>query len=388
MANTVDKVIKIALAEEGYLEKKSNSQLYNKTANAGSANYTKYGKEMHDVYPSVMDFPAAWCDAFVDWCFYKAYGVATAKSLIGGNFNDYTVSSAQLYKDKKAWYTSNPQIGDQIFFKNSKRICHTGLVYNVDATYVYTIEGNTSGASGVIANGGGVCRKKYKLTDSAIAGYGRPKYDIEVDTYTVVKGDTGLIKIGKKLGVDWKTIAKLNNIKAPYVIHVGQVLLIRDSGNKTAPTVVQQTTTTTTTVVTKPTTTQFKGNAIVKKGQQHAVNFTGVKIDVDGIVGNDTNKMKSRVLQHAMNLDYGKTIAEDGLFQTKSKAKLGSHYVKKGEKQYMVTAAEILMELHGIDPNGVEMPGKYGNGLVKAAKKFFGDDGTKITASEFLRLIQ
>lgn len=386
MANTVDKVIKIALAEEGYLEKKSNSQLYNKTANAGSANYTKYGKEMHDIYPSVMDFPAAWCDAFVDWCFYKAYGVATAKSLIGGNFNDYTVSSAQLYKDKKAWYTSNPQIGDQIFFKNNKRICHTGLVYNVDSTYVYTIEGNTSGASGVIANGGGVCRKKYKLTDSAIAGYGRPKYDIEVDTYTVVKGDTGLIKIGKKLGVDWKEIARLNNIKAPYIIHVGQVLLIRESANKATTTVVQQTTTTT--VVTKPTTTQSKGNAIVKKGQQHAVNFTGVKIDVDGIVGNDTNKMKARVLQHAMNLDYGKTIAEDGLFQTKSKAKLGSHYVKKGEKQYMVTAAEILMELHGIDPNGVEMPGKYGNGLVKAAKKFFGDDGTKITASEFLRLIQ
>lgn len=131
-----------------------------------------------------------------------------------------------------------------------------------------------------------------------------------------------------------------------------------------------------------------EGNPIVKKGQQHAINFTGVKIDVDGIVGNDTNKMKKRVLQHALNLDYGKTLKEDGLFQTKSKLKLGSHYVKKGERQYLVSAAEILMELHGIDPNGVEMPGKYGNGLVKAAKKFFGDEGTKITASEFLRLIQ
>lgn len=379
MANTVDKVIKIALSEVGYLEKKSNSQLYNKTANAGSGNYTKYGKEMHDIYPSVMDFPAAWCDCWVDWCFYKAYGVSTAKSLIGGDFNDYTVASAQMYKNKKAWYTSNPQIGDQIFFKNSKRICHTGLVYDVDNTYVYTIEGNTSGASGVIANGGGVCKKKYKLTNSSIAGYGRPKYDIEVGTYTVIKGDT-LSKIGKKLGVDWKTIASLNNIKAPYIIHVGQVLLIRDNGNKTTSTVTPEQ---------KPqtATTTSKGNPIIKKGQQHAVNFTGVKIGVDGIVGNDTNKMKARVLQHAMNLDYGKTIAEDGLFQTKSKTKLGSHYVKKGEKQYMVTAAEILMELHGIDPNGVEMPGKYGNGLVKAAKKFFGDDGTKITASEFLKLI-
>lgn len=177
MANTVDKVISIAEAEVGYLEKKSNSQLYDKTANAGSANYTKYGKEMHDIYPTVMDFPASWCDAFCDWCFYKAYGVSTAKSLIGGNFDDYTVASAQMYKNKGAWHTSNPKIGDQIFFKNSTRICHTGLVYKVDNKYVYTIEGNTSGASGVIANGGGVCKKKYLLSYENIAGYGRPKYD-------------------------------------------------------------------------------------------------------------------------------------------------------------------------------------------------------------------
>ena len=154
----------------------------------------------------------------------------------------------------------------------------------------------------------------------------------------------------------------------------------------------QQTTTTTATTTNnnkqEQVTTVSKGDAIVKKGQQHAIDFTGVKIDVDGIVGNDTNKMKVRVLQHAMNLDYGKTINEDGVFGSKSKAKLGSHYVAKYEKQYMVTAAEILMELHGIDPKGVEMPGIYGNGLVNAAKRFFGDNGRKITASKFLKLVK
>lgn len=177
MANTVDKVIAIAKAEVGYLEKKSNSQLDSKTANAGSANYTKYGRDMHKVYPAVMDFPAYWCDAFVDWCFYKAYGVCNAKALLGGNFDDYTINSAQLYKNKGAWYTSKPKVGDQIFFNNGKRICHTGLVYKVDASYVYTIEGNTSSASGVVANGGCVAYKKYALGSSKISGYGRPKYD-------------------------------------------------------------------------------------------------------------------------------------------------------------------------------------------------------------------
>lgn len=130
-----------------------------------------------------------------------------------------------------------------------------------------------------------------------------------------------------------------------------------------------------------------KANPIIKEGQRHAIEFTGVQIEVDGIVGSETKEMKSRVLQHAMNLDYGFTIEEDGEFGTKSKTKLGTHYVEKGEEQYMVTAAEILMELNGIDPNGVEYPGEYGNGLTKASKQFFKDDGLKITASEFLKLL-
>lgn len=181
MPNYAKTVIDIALGEVGYLEKKSNKNLDSKTANAGSANYTKYGRDMHKLYPAVMDFPAAWCDAFVDWCFQKAYGVSNAKGLLGGNFNDYTPGSAQLYKNKNAW-GKTPKIGAQIFFTNATRICHTGLVYDFDNRYVYTVEGNTSGASGVIANGGGVCKKRYLLTNSKIAGYGYPKYDTEKTT--------------------------------------------------------------------------------------------------------------------------------------------------------------------------------------------------------------
>lgn len=196
MANTVDKVIKVAEAEIGYLEKKNGDikYLYEKTANAGSANYTKYGYEMHKIYPAVMDYPAYWCDAFVDWCFYKAYGVSTAKSLIGGNFDDYTVNSAQMYKNKGAYIyrgKGTPQVGDQIFFQNSQRICHTGIVYKVDSTKVYTIEGNTSGASGVVSNGGGVTKKSYLLTSTYINGYGRPKYDKGSSTTTTTQTTSG-----------------------------------------------------------------------------------------------------------------------------------------------------------------------------------------------------
>ena len=186
MANTPDKVINIALKENGYLEKsklayqKNHNIIYEKTAGAGKDNYTKYGKEMHDVYPQIMDFPAYWCDAFVDWCFYKAYGVATAKSLLGGNFDDYTVASAQMYNNKGSLDTT-PAYGSQVFFTKNGKVSgcyHTGLVYKVDSTYFYTVEGNTSVGGSVVSNGGGVALKKYKI--SSYRGrvlFGHPRYD-------------------------------------------------------------------------------------------------------------------------------------------------------------------------------------------------------------------
>ena len=96
MANTVDKVLAIAKAEVGYCEKSASAYkkdptiLDSKTKGAGYDNYTKYGRDMHKLYPAVMDFPAAWCDCFVDWCFQKAYKVSNAKKLLAGNFDDYT----------------------------------------------------------------------------------------------------------------------------------------------------------------------------------------------------------------------------------------------------------------------------------------------------------
>lgn len=164
------KVIAVAQAEVGYLEKskaayKQNpSILDQKTAGAGYDNYTKYGRDMHKIYPSVMDFPAAWCDTFADWCFYQAYGLATAKGLLAGDFNDYTVASARMYQKHGALDTT-PEVGAQIFFTKNNQISgcyHTGIVekVSVDGKTVTTIEGNTSAAeSGIDPNGGAVARK-------------------------------------------------------------------------------------------------------------------------------------------------------------------------------------------------------------------------------------
>ena len=78
---SIEKVLSIARQEIGYLEKRSNSQLDSKTANAGSNNYTKYAR---DLYPSLQGQP--WCDMFVDWCMVQAFGQVTARQLLGGGF--------------------------------------------------------------------------------------------------------------------------------------------------------------------------------------------------------------------------------------------------------------------------------------------------------------
>jgi hypothetical protein len=117
--------------------------------------------------------------------------------------------SMNYYKNKGQFHTS-PAIGDQIFFKNGSEITHTGFVYDVDKSYVYTIEGNTSSASGVVANGGAVCKKKYQLSYNKIAGYGRPTYDKEeVSSYkpTVLEWQKAAIADGfkfPKAGADGK----------------------------------------------------------------------------------------------------------------------------------------------------------------------------------------
>lgn len=183
-----NKVIAIAEAEVGYLEKKSNSNLDDKTANAGSKNYTKYARDLDAIsgFYNGKKNGYAWCDVFVDWCFVTTYGVEAALKLLcqpkksAGAGCRY---SRNYYKQKGRLFDS-PEPGDQVFFWPSDRsdpnkVQHTGLVYKVDSTYVYTIEGNTSGASGVIANGGGVCKKKYKLNYARLAGFGRPDWSMD-----------------------------------------------------------------------------------------------------------------------------------------------------------------------------------------------------------------
>ena len=197
------KVIQIATREIGYLEKsaaayqKDPGILDQKTAGAGYDNYTKYGRDMHRIYPSTMDLHAAWCDCFVDWCFQQAYGVTTAKSLLAGNFDDYTVASAGMYA-KHGALDKKPEVGAQIFFTRNGQASgcyHTGLVIAVasDGKTVTTIEGNTSATgSGIEANGGCVAKKVRNV--NAYTLFGHPAYN---DGYGTKAYNAKVVKVSK-----------------------------------------------------------------------------------------------------------------------------------------------------------------------------------------------
>lgn len=98
---------------------------------------------------------------------------------------------------------------------------HTGLVVGVSNNRVYTIEGNTSSAAGVVPNGGCVRDKSYPLGASYIGGYGRPDYSLvqdtrggctgrRIDRRHLHRGVRGLpLRNRESLGVAWQSIAHL-----------------------------------------------------------------------------------------------------------------------------------------------------------------------------------
>lgn len=209
MDKAIEKVILIAKNEIGYLEKKSNSQLDSKTANAGSNNYTKYWR---DIKPSYQGQP--WCACFVSWCFMKAFGLNKAKKLLKHWPYVYCPTMSGLFT-----LNANPKVGDIVIFKHNGTFTHTGLVTAVVGDRFYTIEGNTSGASGIIANGGGVCAKSYLNSQMPGTKFCTPDWKIVNRTSTNTSA-------GGKYMFEPKTV-KLGS-KGTSVLLLQEILAARD----------------------------------------------------------------------------------------------------------------------------------------------------------------
>ena len=177
-----------------YLEKKSNAYLDDFTKNAGDKNYTKFARDVNNWnQPGCQGQP--WCAVYQFWKLVKVFGLTKALQIMGGGF--YNCQSVTRHAKQKGTWHSTPKKGALIIFRNGS---HIGSVNSYDTTYVYTNEGNTSSAPGVVANGGACRNKKYKLTDSAIDGYVWIDYGITEDqksTETAVQ----LSKVPKWVGM-------------------------------------------------------------------------------------------------------------------------------------------------------------------------------------------
>lgn len=180
-----DEVIRLAQEEVGYHEKATNADLDSKTGNSGSGNWTKYARDLW-----VANFFNGnkngydWCATFFAWLIYQATGHESTRAqealYYTGPYGASCTYASRYYKTAGAWFIE-PKVGDQIFFGSGTSVNHTGLVVAVDDERVYTIEGNADNA---------VRQRSYKLTDSCIIGYGRPKYD-EVKPFPFVDATPG-----------------------------------------------------------------------------------------------------------------------------------------------------------------------------------------------------
>ena len=175
-------VVEIAESEIGYCEKASNYNLNDKTANAGSGNYTKYGayfdslREKYEFYNGRKN-GYDWCEQFVDWCFAQAFGIDAARKMLYQPMSSTGAGckfSAGFYRANNAW-SSSPKVGDQIYFGPKGDESHTGMVVSVGSGKVWTVEGNAANR---------VMRRVYDLTDSYITGYGRPNFALVADKFT------------------------------------------------------------------------------------------------------------------------------------------------------------------------------------------------------------
>lgn len=172
-------VVQIAEAEVGYHEKASMKDLDDPKANPGTANITKYARDLDalgDFY-NTRKQGAPSCDVTVDWFFVKAFGPDLGRRMLyqpKHSLGAGTGWSARYFQTNGAWRTT-PEIGDQIFFKTSANgeICHTGLVIEVKGGKVTTIEGNSQDQ---------VRRLNYSVSNSRIAGYGIPNWKLVANT--------------------------------------------------------------------------------------------------------------------------------------------------------------------------------------------------------------
>lgn len=182
-AGTAADVVAMAQSQIGYYEKASEAYLDDFTANKGSANQTKYARDMGVTNGQF------WCATFVAWCM-KSAGVPS--SVYNWKAWNLASSSPSLILQGTFHYRTSgytPKAGDTIYIDWASTgtrdgIDHMGIVESVSGNVIYTIEGNTG-------NNKVERRSIYRLNDSRVVGYGEINYSGTASTVTTNTSNPG-----------------------------------------------------------------------------------------------------------------------------------------------------------------------------------------------------
>lgn len=171
-------LLAVALAESGYIGKKTDAQLDDPTANP-IGKYTKYARDLYEAgYYNGNKNGYNYCAVFVDWCFYVAAGRNKEAALAVKPVSKYGASVryiAGMFPDDRI-YKGECKPGDQVIFTDSKgTLSHTGLVASVSGDTFRTIEGNINNC---------VVQRDFAVNDNTIDCFIRPYYE-DVDIITI-----------------------------------------------------------------------------------------------------------------------------------------------------------------------------------------------------------
>ncbi len=201
--DNITDLMAVAFSQLGYMESDSVDDMSGTTG--GRNNFTEFNYNMGDFGVGYGTGNYDWCASFVSYCLLQSHSTTQnsmndwcRKHVADENSPNYdpeyskyiwrevgcqrwadNLASAGYYRASAANAGEyQPKTGDLIFFRWSpeKQIGHIGIVVYSDSERVYTVEGNTSGGTTMVSNGGGVYFKSYALDYSCIDGYGEMPY--------------------------------------------------------------------------------------------------------------------------------------------------------------------------------------------------------------------
>jgi hypothetical protein len=168
-ADVIQRVRRIALEEA---KKSADGALDSGKPIGTNTNNVKYNTAFYGFAENNRD--KAWCVVFIWWVMRQADVPATVFPKKASVFRAADGGVRAWFKARNRYMSASsmPKVGDLVVFKRS----HIGIVERVDATRIFTVEGNASDR---------VRRRSYNRSNSDIDGYCHPAYDmVEEDDMT------------------------------------------------------------------------------------------------------------------------------------------------------------------------------------------------------------